>query len=287
MSLDRETWFTEQCDEGGTAFSLKIKRRLHSEQSKYQKIEVYDTERFGKLLVIDDFVMLSSRDNFVYHEMIAHPALFTHPSPRNVLVVGGGDCGTLREVLRHDTVTRAVLVDIDERVTRVSEQYFPELCESNHDPRAELLFDDGIRFVRQSGAKSFDVIIVDSTDPVGPGEVLFTEEFYSNCHRILGDHGLLVQQSESPLYHLESIIKPMYRHMRAAGFHDVRSLQFPQPVYPSGWWTCTMACRDRTISGFREASAAAKRFETVYYNAAVHSAAMAMPEFVHKALVNA
>jgi len=140
--LDKN-WFTELCDEAGSAFSLRIRAKLHEEQTPFQKIEIYETTDFGNLMVIDGFIMLSSRDNFLYHEMMSHPVLFTHPAPKRVLIIGGGDCGTLREVLRHPDVETVEQVDIDERVTRLSEIHFPELCEANDDPRAHLHFADG------------------------------------------------------------------------------------------------------------------------------------------------
>lgn len=282
MSLDTH-WFTETCEEGGSAFSLKISRKLHEEQSPYQRIEIFETEKFGNLMVIDGFVMLTGRDNFLYHEMMSHPALFTHPQPKRVVIIGGGDCGTLREVLRHDSIEHALQVEIDERVTRISEKYFPELCESNNDPRAEFYFGDGIRWMAEAAPGSVDVVIVDSTDPIGPAKGLFTEAFYRDCFNAMGEHGVLVQQSESPLYHMR-ILKPMHAAMRAAGFDDTASLFYPQPVYPSGWWTATMAVKGGTPHEFREQAAVSKPFETVYYNAGLHRGALAMPEFFRKAL---
>lgn len=283
-ALDQRSWFTEPCPEAGSAFSLAIRQRLHAEHSDFQRIEVFQTTHWGRLLVIDGFIMLSSRDNFVYHEMMAHPALFTHPEPARVLIIGGGDCGTLREVLKHSEVHSVTQVDIDERVTRVAERYFPELCESNDDPRAELLFADGIRHVEQAAPGSVEVIIVDSTDPIGPGEVLFTEAFYRGCQRALSAGGILVQQSESPLLHLQSVIQPMHRRLQAAGFGDRRLLQFPQPTYAGGWWSCTMARKGQSISGFRAQAAANRSFSTCYYNAEVHRGAWSMPEFLRDAL---
>jgi len=272
------SWFTEVYEQGGTAFSLRVCRKLHAEQSPYQLIEIWETTDFGNLMTIDGFVMLTSRDNFLYHEMMSHPALFTHPDPKRVVIIGGGDCGTLREVLKHPGVAHALQVDIDERVTRLSEQYFPELCDANQDPRAQLYFGDGIQWMKDAAPGSVDLVIVDSTDPIGPAEGLFSEAFYRDCHRALGDNGLVVQQSESPLLHYESIIKPMHRAMRDAGFADSVSLQFPQPVYPSGWWTATLAGKC-PVTSFREAAARAKPFTTRYYNAAIHSGALAQPEF--------
>ena len=289
MTLDGDKWFTEVCRESGSAFSLELgpAGRLHHEVSDYQSIDVLDTTWFGRALVIDGFLMLSTRDNFLYHEMLAHPALFSHPAPRNVLIVGGGDCGTLREVLKHPEVAQVTQVDIDERVTRVAERWFPELCTANDDPRARLAFDDGLQWVRDTEPGSLDLVIVDSTDPIGPAEGLFTEAFYRDCLQALGDGGLLVQQSESPLAHLASIIAPMHRAMQAAGYHETRSLYFPQPIYPTGWWTATLARKGEPIVFARAATAAAPAFATEYYTDDIHRAAFAQPAFVRRALAHA
>ncbi|MFW2372139.1 MAG: polyamine aminopropyltransferase [Gammaproteobacteria bacterium] len=281
MSLDN-SWFSEAVPEQGTAFSLKLGegRKLEEIQTQFQKIEIYDTQNFGKLMVIDGYIMLTSRDNFLYHEMMSHPVLFTHPDPKRILIIGGGDCGTLKEVLKHPTVELAQQVDIDEQVTRLSEKYFPELCESNGDDRAELHFDDGIKWVSKAQAGFYDVIIVDSTDPVGPGEVLFSPEFFRNCHRALADNGLLVQQSESPLLHAESIILPMHKNMRDSGFQSTQTLNFPQPCYPSGWWSCTMAAKTGQMPQIRTDSVENRPFINHYYNVDIHSASTALPEFL-------
>lgn len=286
MALDDDRWFIEVCTESGSAFALELGPggRLHREQSDYQTIEVYDTTWFGRTLVIDGFVMLSERDNFLYHEMLAHPVLFSHPKPARVLIVGGGDCGTLREVLKHEVVETVTQVDIDERVTRVCEEYFPALCAANGDARARLAFDDGIRWVKDTEPGALDVIIVDSTDPIGPGAGLFTEDFYRDCHRALAAGGLIVQQSESPLAHLAAIIGPMHGAMAAAGFGEPLSFHFPQPVYPTGWWTATAARTEGPVELVRAADAEAPGFHTEYYTAAIHRGAMAQPAFMQRAL---
>ncbi len=281
MTLD-ENWFSEPHQD--TAFSLRITAKLHEEQTPFQKIEIYDTVGFGKLMVIDGCVMLTDRDNFIYHEMIAHPVLFSHHAPRRVLIIGGGDCGTLREVLKHAGVQQVTQVDIDERVTRLAEQFFPQLCDSNDDARARLLFDDGIAHVKNAEPGSIDVIIIDSTDPVGPAEGLFSTAFYRDCLRALGRGGLLVQQSESPLLHTDSIIRPMHDSLRNAGFLDAMTMHFPQASYPSGWWTATLAAKDATVEFQREEDAEALAFPTEYYNAAIHRAAAATPEFLRRKL---
>lgn len=282
MALDGQ-WYSEIYPQAGSAFSLKISDKLHAEQTAFQHIEIYATEAFGHLMVIDDCIMLSSRDNFLYHEMLSHPALFTHPHPERVLIIGGGDCGTLREVLKHDSVRLAQQVEIDERVTRLAEQYFPELCTANDDPRAELHFVDGIQWLANAEADSYDLIIVDSTDPVGPAAGLFSESFFRDCRRALGPQGLIVQQSESPLFHMH-IIKEMHQAMSAAGFKQQLTLNFPQCVYPSGWWSATMASSELNLADFRRQDAAQHHFPTEYYNQDIHQAALAQPEFMRRQL---
>lgn len=279
LSTDASQWFTEFNEATGTAFSLKLGEKVHSEQSEFQKIEVYKTESFGYLMVIDDCTMVSTRDNFLYHEMISHPALNAHPAPKRVAIIGGGDCGTLREVLKHQEVEAATQIDIDERVTRVAEKFFPELCDSNADPRATLLFDDGVAWIRNAAPGSLDLIIVDSTDPVGPAEGLFGAAFYRDCVKALAADGMLVQQSESPLLHAE-LIADMHQHMRAAGFADTHLLHFPQPIYPSGWWSASIACMsDKPLAQRLEA---ADQLDTLYYSAQMHSAAFAVPPYLQK-----
>lgn len=281
MTLDQQ-WFSEPDSEGGIAFSLKIKKKVHEEQSPFQKITIYETNTFGYLMTIDDLVMLSSRDNFFYHEMMSHPVLFTHPNPQQVVIVGGGDCGTLREVLKHPTVEKVRQVEIDERVTRLAEHYFPELCESNDDPRAEFFFVDAIKWMADAPENSVDVIIVDSADPIGPGEGLFNVAFYRHCRRVLKPDGIVIQQSESPLIHLP-LLKSIHQAQREAGFKNTYSLYFPQCVYPSGWWTGTMAS-ELDLTHFRKADAENKTFDTLYYNADIHQGSLATPNFLKNQL---
>ena len=282
MALD-ESWFTEAVDKTGTAFSLKLGEHVHGEQTPYQRIDIYRTESFGYLMTIDGCTMVSTRDNFLYHEMMSHPALNSHPNPETVVIVGGGDCGTLREVLRHPEVKSATQVEIDERVTRLAEQYFPELCVANGDPRATLFFGDGLAWMKEAAPASVDVIIIDSTDPVGPAEGLFGYKFYVDCLRVLKPGGLLVQQSESPILHLE-LITEMHRFMREAGFAQTRLLHFPQTIYPSGWWSGSIAQKTAGPLARRLDDAAIEAMDCQFYNADTHVAAFALPTFVRKAL---
>lgn len=282
MALDN-TWFTEAVDATGTAFSLKLGAKVHQEQSAYQTIEIFRTEGFGYLMTIDGCTMVSTRDNFLYHEMMSHPALNAHPAPNKVVIVGGGDCGTLSEVLKHPEVESATQVEIDERVTRLAEQYFPELCTRNGDPRATLYFGDGVQWMKDAAPGSIDLIIIDSTDPVGVAEGLFGKRFYADCIRALAHDGMLVQQSESPLLHLP-LITEMHQAMRATGFAETQLISFPQPIYPSGWWSGSLACKKAGARAERLDPAALAALDCQYYNAAIHRAAFAQPEFVRRAL---
>lgn len=276
MSLD-ENWFTEAAH--GLGMSLEIREKLHEEQSPYQKIEIYETTSFGRLMTLDGLTMLTSRDNFVYHEMMSHPALFNHPNPKDVAIVGGGDCGTLREVLKHDSIQSAIQIELDERVTRVSEQFFPELCESNGDPRATLLFEDAIAWMTNAQPESLDIIILDTTDPVGQAKRLFAEPFYSDCGNALREGGIMVAQSESPLLNLD-LIQDMRHEMQKAEFTEIQTIHFPQVTYPSGWWTATLARKGQRFGDFREQMARHKTFPTRYYNADLHRASAALPQFM-------
>ena len=242
-----QQWFTEVHEPAGCAASWRIESRLARVETQYQTIDIYQTRDWGRLMAIDGFVMLTTRDNFLYHEMLTHPALFSHGGARNVLIIGGGDCGTLQQVLMHDTVESVVQCEIDEQVTRLSEQYFPELCTKNNDARAQLIFDDGLAWIRNAGASSLDLIIVDSTDPIGPAEGLFGAEFVTDCFSALADDGVLVQQSESPLLH-PHLIHDIRNHMHKAGFKTIETLGFPQPCYPSGWWSCTQARKNGALT---------------------------------------
>ncbi|MES1927038.1 polyamine aminopropyltransferase [Salinisphaera sp. T31B1] len=279
MVLDQH-WYTEASDTLGLGFSLKIVDKLHEEQSEYQTIAVYETETFGRLLTIDGLVMLTDRDNFVYHEMMTHPALYAHGEVADAVIIGGGDCGTLREVLKHPGVATVTQIDIDERVTRVAETYFPALCEANDDPRATLAFADGVAWMANAPDASVDLVIIDSTDPIGPAEGLFNAAFYRECHRVLRPGGMLVQQSESPLVHSE-LIGEMHGGLRSAGFAETHLLSFPQPSYPTGWWSATLALRDARPLG---RPAAAPDFETFYYTPAIHDGAFAQPAFMARIL---
>ena len=281
--LPADKWFTEIHTHDQSAFSLSIREHAHSEKTPFQQIDIYETEAFGNLMTIDGYVMLTSRDNFLYHEMMTHPVLFSHPDPKNVAIIGGGDCGTLQAVLKHKTVEKAVQVEIDERVTALSMEYFPELCTHHNDNRATLLFEDGIQWMKNQPAESLDVVIVDSTDPVGPAEGLFNVPFYESVLRALKPGGLMVQQSESPLIHM-SLHLAMHQAMLEANFYDTWPILFPQPVYPSGWWSALMASKDSPLPirpQIREVP-----FKTDYYTTDIHRGAVSLPPFLQAAIAS-
>lgn len=279
-----DSWVIEKFGSEGSAIGLEIEAKLHEEQSEFQKIEIYQSRSYGKVMLIDGCFMLSERDHFIYHEMIVHPALFSHPAPKRVAIIGGGDCGTLTEVLKHRGVEEAWQIEIDERVTRVSEQYFPELCSRNDDPRARLAFIDGIAWMRERPANSLDVIIIDSTDPVGPAAGLFHPDFYRDCRNALGERGVLVQQSESPLFHSGTIIKNIHRDLALSGFASRRTLTFPLTLYPSGWWSVTLATCSAALPVAGPTNFAELGIDTRYYTPQIQQAAGVLPRFMTEAL---
>lgn len=272
-----ESWFEEQLEVSlGRIFKVKCTKLLESVRSAFQKIDVYETVSFGKMLVHDDVIMVTEKDEAHYHEMIVHVALNTHPRPERVLVIGGGDGGTMREVMRHSEVRLAHLCEIDGEVVRVCRRHFPELARSFDDPRVELFFEDGDEFVR-THRDFYDVIIVDSSDPVGPAEVLFRKEFYRGMHDALRPDGIAVTQSESFQYHAPVIAKvaafskeifPVYRYYYAM-----------VPTYPSGLIGFSFCSKKYDpLIDFDERRAAMVKGLT-YYNTGIHRASFALPEF--------
>lgn len=274
-------WVQEE-HTGATRLGIRVRSRLHEESSPYQRIAVYDSAFFGRILTLDDLVMLTERDEFVYHEMLVHVPLCSMPAPRRVLIIGGGDCGALRECLRHPGLERVVQCDIDERVTRVSERFFPWAREAAEDARAELVFADGIEFVaRHTG--EFDLIAIDSTDPAGPASGLFVSDFYAAVRRALRPGGVMTAQTESPHWNAD-LVASIYRHMRSV-FPHVAGYASWVPTYPSGCWTMAYASADRRHDEHFDVERA-KAIEAAcrYYNRDVHRGAFALPTFVRKAV---
>lgn len=255
---------------------FKKKRVLHEEKSNYQKIEVIENEHFGKVLLLDGLVQTTEKDEFFYHEMLVHPALVTHPSPREILIIGGGDGGGLKEILRYQ-IDHVYLVEIDPSVVEVSKKYFPWLSSSLKDKRSELLIADGREFLRETD-KKFDIVIVDSSDPVGPSITLHEEGFYKEIKKVLNPEAIVVSQAGSPFYHLESIVKKDIFLRKQ--FEFVSFYSGLVPTYPGGSW-CFAFLSDR-IEPF-----AIRRNPPpglTYFNLEIHKAAFALPELLRAIL---
>ncbi len=257
----------------GFGLSLQIEKILHVEQTRYQHIVVFKTLSHGVVLVIDGFVMATERDEFYYHELLVHPAVQVADSVKRVLVIGGGDGGSAREFLRYDSIERVDMVEIDERVVELSKQFMPSLSSSFSDPRLNLLIEDGVRYVRECDER-YDVIVVDSTDPIGPAIALFSEPFYGNCRRLLTDGGAFVAQTESPLFQVEGM-QPIYRNLRRA-FPRVEPYFGPMPSY-GGQWSYGLATKgkDPRVVPWKDPG-----FTLRYYNESVHRSLFHVPENV-------
>ena len=265
-----ELWYGEM-HTSNVKLSFRIKEEIAHIKSRYQDIHLFDTYEYGKLLVIDGTVQLTERDEFVYHEMIVHPPMLTHPSPKRVLIIGGGDGGAAREALKHDP-ERIDVVEIDEEVVKLSKKYLPQISSSYGDPRVHVNISDGIEFVKNS--KGYDVIIIDSTDPVGPAAGLFTENFYKNLKKALLYGGVISQQCGSPFYHPEEVCG-VYVILKKM-FKNVEIYLAYIPTYPSGMWSFIMAS-DGEIKIRRKMN-----LSTKYYNDSIYSSSMVLPNFIRK-----
>ncbi|MCR4441683.1 MAG: polyamine aminopropyltransferase [Peptococcaceae bacterium] len=274
--MKNDLWATEKQTED-LVISFRIKKILHEEQTNYQLLSVVDTYAYGRMLFLDNCVMTSVKDEFVYHEMISLVALNTHPNPENVLVIGGGDGGTVREVIRHTKVKKVTLVEIDPRVIEISRQYFPEIAVALKDDNEDvkIIVDDGIKFVRENKNK-YDVILIDSTDPVGPAEGLFSAEFYKDVYEALKEDGIMVAQSESPFLG-QDLIKRINNYLKDV-FPIVRLYLANIPTYPTGLWSFTLASKRYDPLDVNPQDIRAAR--TRYYNKEMHFACFVLPNFV-------
>ena len=271
-----ELWYTEKQTEY-VGMTCKAKGTLMRKRSQYQDIAVIDTEQFGRMLLLDGIVQTTVADEFVYHEMIAHVPLNAHPHPRKVAVIGGGDGGTIREIVKHDTVEKAVLLEIDSEVIETSRRYLPEIACGLDDERVEILIADGIAHIRES-KNTYDVIIIDSTDPVGPAVGLFTPEFYGSVYEALKDDGIMVAQTESPYYEPERV-RQTYLGVNAH-FPITKLYLAYIPSYSSGLWSFTIGAKRHDPAVINRERP--QPLTTRYYNVNVHKAAFGLPEFVRE-----
>jgi len=272
-----ELWYTENHTEH-VRFSIKVKAHLYSNQSDYQRIDVFDSIEFGRILTLDDVIMLTEKDEFIYHEMITHVPMAVNSAIKNVLVIGAGDGGTVSQLVRYQTIETIDVIEIDREVIAVSRKYFPGLANHFDDPRVHIFYEDGLKYVRFIQS-AYDLIIVDSTDPFGPGEGLFTKEFYGNCYKALNDEGILVNQHESPYY--DNDAKAMIRtHDRLKIYFPICSVyQAHIPTYPSGHWLFGFAAKNhqpvKDVSRWNDLG-----IKTHYYNTDLHNGSFYIPNYV-------
>jgi len=275
-----EKW-TDDCH-----FSIKYTRHLHHEESPFQVIDFYDSKTFGTFFTLDGLMMVNEKDEFVYHDMISHIPMAVNPNIKNVLIIGGGDGGTAREISRYKSIKKIDMVEIDERVVRLSQKYLPITAKQLEiDRRISLFFEDGLAFVNNQKDNTYDLILVDSTDPIGPGEGLFSEEFYKNCFRVLSEDGILINQHESPYF--ENYRKEMKRAHRKIKktFKIAEVYQFFQTTYPSGHWLFGFASKKyHPIQDHKRDVWEKFNLKTKYYNSDLHTASFMLPTYVKEEL---
>ena len=278
-----ELWFSEM-HTPNVKLSIRVDRQLYSEQSEFQRIDVYESPEFGRFLTLDGYMMLTEKDEFIYHEMITHVPMAVHPHVKKVLVIGAGDGGVVRELTRYDSIESIEMVEIDERVVAVCREYLPQTAGCFDDPRVHITFADGLKFVR-SRENEYDLIIVDSTDPFGPGEGLFTKEFYGNCYRALKEDGIMVNQHESPFYEGDAMACKRAHKRIVETFPISRVYQAHIPTYPSGHWLFGFASKKyHPVADLRAEQWKALGLETKYYTPRLHQGAFCLPAYVENLL---
>ena len=278
-----ELWFTER-HTPNVNFSIKVDRQIYSGRSEFQRIDVFESDEFGRFLTLDGYMMLTEKDEFIYHEMITHVPMAVHPNVRDVLVIGAGDGGVIRELARYDSIQSIDLVEIDELVVEVCKRYLPKTACRLDDPRVSAHYEDCVRFVR-SCENQYDLIIVDSTDPFGPGEGLFTKEFYGSCYKALREDGIMVNQHESPFYKEDAAAMQQAHKRIAESFPVCRVYQAHIPTYPSGHWLLGFASKKyHPVYDLNAAAWNLRGISTGYYNTKLHAGAFALPNYVERLL---
>jgi len=279
MAENTDLRYTELSEEG-MGITVKVNSSIYHDKSDFQTIDIIDTPALGKMLILDGFVMTSDRDEFFYHEMISHIPMNSHPSPKQVLVIGGGDGGTIREVLRHECVERVVLCEIDGKVVEACRKYIPNIARQLDNPKVEFQIRDGVEYIATQ-KKQFDIILIDSTDPLGPGVGLFTEEFYTNVKQALKKGGIMVAQSESPFADQKEM-KAMYALLKKV-FPVIHPYVGPMPTYPGGYWSWAFCSVDvEPLSFIDESRADYISKNSKLYNTQIHKSVFALPNFVQK-----
>lgn len=283
--LTKTKWFWESIGEFFQGFQYK--KILFQKSSRFQKIEVYETPLFGRVLVLDGAVQTAEKDEFIYHEMIAHLPLFTHPQPLKVLIIGGGDGGALREVLKHP-VTQVTLVELDEEVIKVAQKFLPTVCQGAfEDSRVKVVLGNGVEFLEKAG-EAYDIIMVDSTDPIGEAQALFSFRFYSVLPLALSENGVFITQSGSPLWQ-KAVVKQARQGLKQFFFNVATALIFV-PTYPGALWSFTLTSQGRDPSKITKEETGKRirecQIETRYYTAKIHQSSFVLPPFLKKEIDN-
>ncbi|QSZ26398.1 polyamine aminopropyltransferase [Aceticella autotrophica] len=269
-----DLWFTEN-HANNIKYSLKVNKTLNVEKTDYQDLAVIETEQYGRILVLDGILQTTEKDEFVYHEMIVHVPLFTHKNPRSVLIVGGGDGGAIKEILKHNSVERIVLAEIDRKVVENAKKYLQNISYGLDNDKVEIMIGDGIKYVNEH-KNEFDIVIVDSTDPIGPAVGLFTIDFYKSVYECLKDDGIIVAQTESPFIYGNLINK------LSKMFKQIYPITKPYiciiPTYPGSLWTFTMGSKKYDPENIDTNNI--PKIDTKYYTPQIHKAAFILPKFV-------
>lgn len=278
-----ELWFSEP-HTPDVKLSIRVERQLYAGESEFQRIDVFESPELGRFLVLDGYVMLTEKDEFIYHEMIVHVPMAVHPNVRSVLVIGAGDGGVVRELAKYPEIERMDLVEIDEQVVGVCREYLPRVSCSMNDERLHIYYEDGLKFVRRK-ENEYDLIIVDSTDPFGPGEGLFTKEFYGSCYKALKEDGIMVNQHESPFYEADAMACMRAHRRIVESFPISRVYQAHMPTYPSGHWLFGFASKRYHPVHDQDGEKWLERgLDTRYYTPRLHQGAFCLPAYVEKLL---
>ena len=280
-----EFWFSEQ-QTPNVKLSIRVDRQLYSGRSEFQRIDVFDSPEFGRFLTLDGYMMLTEKDEFIYHEMITHVPMAVHPHVRKALVIGAGDGGVVRELTRYPEIEQIDLVEIDQLVVEVCKKNLPQTACRFDAPRVQIHYEDGLKFVRTC-EDEYDLIIVDSTDPFGPGEGLFTREFYGNCYKALKEDGIMVNQHESPFYDEDATACQRAHKRIVESFPISRVYQAHIPTYPSGHWLFGFASKKyHPLRDLQEARWNLRGLSCKYYTTTLHKGAFYLPAYVEELLKN-
>lgn len=276
-----EMWFHDEHTDN-VKLAIRVDYQVFSAQSEIQRIDVLESKEFGKILVVDGDLMLTEKDEFIYHEMISHVPMAVHPQVEKILVIGGGDGGVVRELAKYDTVEQIDVVEADPLLVEVCRKYFPQMACSLNDPRVHIYHEDGLRFIR-SKSDAYDLIIIDSPNPFGAEEGLFTKEFYGNCFNALHEDGIMINQHESPFYKEEAFQCQRMHKRIVESFPISRIYQAHIPSYPSGHWLFGFASkRYHPIQDMDGIQWKLRGIQTKYYLPRLHEGVFALPAYVEE-----